>query len=126
MCHQMAGVPGASLVASYWSSLLVQASEWRDMVSDWDNLELVPCEKPAFDQIVESYLRDMMTLLVSRALDLESSARSTGCSLMDERPPGYRPFVPCEKNKGVVPACLRAIPGHMVAGVHVYNPCKLL
>ena len=53
---------GAGLVASYWNSLLWQATERRNMVSDWDQLQLVPFEKPAFDQIVECYLRDMIVI----------------------------------------------------------------
>ena len=53
---------GAALVASYWNSLLWQATERRNMVSDWDQLQLVPFEKPAFDQIVECYLRDMIVI----------------------------------------------------------------
>ena len=84
---------GAALVACWWNSLLVQATERRNMVSDWDNLELVPSRKPPSDQMVECYLRDMMTLLVERALFLESCARRIGCSLMQDPPDGYEWFV---------------------------------
>ena len=50
--------------------------------------------------MVECYLRDMMTLLVERALFLESSARATDCSLMKEPPSGYNPFVWRESHLG--------------------------
>ena len=51
---------GAALVASYLNGLLVQQTERRNMVSDWNKLELVPTgEKPPIDQIVECYLRDI-------------------------------------------------------------------
>jgi len=112
---------GAALVASYWNSLLVQATERRDMVQDWEKLELVPSvDKPQFDQIVECYLRDMMALLVERALFLESSVRDVGCSLMQEPPKGYRLFVPRESHRGVVPDCLlRSLPD---GGLPMYAP----
>ena len=81
------------------------------MVQDWEKLELVPCDKPLCDQIVECYLRDMMTLLVERALFLESSVRAIGCSLMQETPSGYQPFMARQSHQGVVPDCLiRAFP----------------
>ena len=39
---------GAALVASYWNSLLVQVTERRDMVADWEELELVVALVNAF------------------------------------------------------------------------------
>ena len=102
---------GAALVASYWNSLLVQVTERRNMVADWEELELVRSDdKPLFDRMVEGYLRDMMALLVERALHLESCARDTGCSLMQETPSGYQPFVRTPPSlRGTLPACLEAL-----------------
>ena len=115
---------GAALVASYWNSLLVQATERRDMVADWDKLELVPSEKPPFDRIVECYLRDMMVLLVERALFLESCARDAGLSLMQETPAGYQPFVrPPPSHRGTLPACLEDDGRHIPDGcLPMYAP----
>ena len=111
---------GAALVASYWNSLLVQQTERRNMVSDWNKLELVPCGKPPIDQLVECYLRDMMTLLVERALFLESCARSSGGSLMQEPPTGYGRFVCTPRSQqGLAPRCLDAIPD---GGLPMYVP----
>jgi len=112
---------GAGLVASYWNSLLVEATERRNMVSDWDELELVSSlNKPLNDQIVECYLRDMMALLVERALFLESCARQIGCSLMQEPPPALNPFVCRPRSHAAeMPACLDAIPD---GGLPMYVP----